>query len=128
MINDWISILRNQLHELKVLESKSNLYSKAPRPPMQFGLQRDPNSPLPAPPQPLVVVSSLQSSGQSHTTGIRRSVTHCRGLQVSHALLGYAGQSHTAGIRRLVTHYRDPQISRTHTVVAARADPELIPS
>ncbi|XP_043237876.1 SH3 domain-containing protein C23A1.17-like [Amphibalanus amphitrite] len=62
VINDWISILRNQLHELKVLESKSNLYSKAPRLPMQFGLQRDPNSPLPAPPQPPVLSAPLLGS------------------------------------------------------------------
>ena len=62
VINDWITILRNQLHELKVLESKSNLYSKAPRLPMQFGLQRDPNSPLPAPPQPPVLNATLLGS------------------------------------------------------------------
>ncbi|XP_037091356.1 uncharacterized protein LOC119111655 [Pollicipes pollicipes] len=63
VINDWISILRNQLHELKVLESKSNLYSRAPRQLVQFGLQRDPNSPLPPPPPlPVLNTTLLQSA------------------------------------------------------------------
>lgn len=48
---EWVETIRNKLRELKVLCPKENIYSKMPEPKMPLLPTRDPNSPLPLPPE-----------------------------------------------------------------------------
>ncbi|KAL0269699.1 UNVERIFIED_CONTAM: hypothetical protein PYX00_007339 [Menopon gallinae] len=47
---EWVDTIRNKLRELKVLSPKENLYSKMPEQKQPLLPTRDPNSPLPLPP------------------------------------------------------------------------------
>lgn len=52
-MNEWVDVLRNRLRDIGVLEPKENLYSPQPEPakPLtSLSTTRDPNSPLPLPP------------------------------------------------------------------------------
>lgn len=47
---EWVDTIRNKLRELKILSPKENLYSKMPEQKQPLLPTRDPNSPLPLPP------------------------------------------------------------------------------
>lgn len=52
-MNEWVDVLRNRLRDIGVLEPKENFYSPLPesaKPPPANLSTRDPNSPLPLPP------------------------------------------------------------------------------
>ncbi|KAI5639308.1 hypothetical protein NE865_08168 [Phthorimaea operculella] len=49
-MQDWVSTLRNKLHELKIVAKGENVYCAAPAPPQPRAAARDPTSPLPPPP------------------------------------------------------------------------------
>lgn len=52
-MNEWVEVLRNRLRDIGVLEPKENFYSPLPepaKPPPSLSTTRDPNSPLPLPP------------------------------------------------------------------------------
>lgn len=48
---EWVETIRNKLRELKVLSPKENIYSKMPEQRQPLLPTRDPNSPLPLPPE-----------------------------------------------------------------------------
>ncbi|XP_068627357.1 serine/threonine-protein kinase pakG isoform X2 [Battus philenor] len=49
-MQDWVTTLRNKLHELKILTKGENVYCAAPVPPVPRAAARDPTSPLPPTP------------------------------------------------------------------------------
>ncbi|XP_059050396.1 uncharacterized protein LOC131845358 [Achroia grisella] len=52
-MQDWVTTLRNKLHELKILSKGENVYCAAPAAPVPRAAARDPTSPLPpTPPVP----------------------------------------------------------------------------
>ncbi|RVE46040.1 hypothetical protein evm_009320 [Chilo suppressalis] len=52
-MQDWVSTLRNKLHELRILSCGENVYAPPPAPPAPRAAARDPTSPLPpTPPVP----------------------------------------------------------------------------
>ncbi|KAM3955123.1 uncharacterized protein ACR2FA_011003 [Aphomia sociella] len=52
-MQDWVTTLRNKLHELKILSKGENVYCAAPAAPTPRAAARDPTSPLPpTPPVP----------------------------------------------------------------------------
>ncbi|XP_063836211.1 uncharacterized protein LOC135085353 [Ostrinia nubilalis] len=52
-MQDWVTTLRNKLHELRILSKGENVYCAAPAAPAPRAAARDPTSPLPpTPPVP----------------------------------------------------------------------------
>lgn len=53
-MQDWVTTLRNKLHELRILSRGENVYGAPPVAPLPRAAARDPNSPLPpTPPVPV---------------------------------------------------------------------------
>ncbi|CAK1592292.1 unnamed protein product [Parnassius mnemosyne] len=65
-MQDWVSTLRNKLHELKILAKGENVYCAAPIAPVPRAAARDPTSPLPpTPPIPPDRVPGIELTTQS---------------------------------------------------------------
>ncbi|XP_022126466.2 uncharacterized protein LOC111001069 [Pieris rapae] len=60
-MQDWVTTLRNKLHELRILSRGENVYGAPPVAPLPRAAARDPNSPLPpTPPVPVDRVPGIE--------------------------------------------------------------------
>ncbi|KAL0808976.1 hypothetical protein ABMA28_012633 [Loxostege sticticalis] len=83
-MQDWVTTLRNKLHELRILSKGENVYCAAPAAPPPRAAARDPTSPLPptppAPPDSWDETPSLPSTSQE--TEPKKSVAKICGQNI----------------------------------------------